>query len=81
MNLAYWLGEHYWGQGVCSEAGHRLLGMAKDLEIRPIIAKHLVGNDPSQKVILRLGFQPMGQEVHNHRGQDHTFLGNLKPWF
>lgn len=74
VNLAYWLGEHYWGQGFCSEAGHILLDIAKDLEIRSIIALHLAGNEPSQQVILRLGFQLTGQEVHNHRGQDHTFL-------
>ena len=73
VNLAYWLGERYWGQGFCSEAGHLLLNVARNMEIKPIIAKHLVGNEPSKKVILRLGFQMTGQEVHTHRGQEHTF--------
>ena len=74
VNLAYWMGEDYWGQGFCSEAGHMLLDQAKKQDIKPIIAKHLVGNQPSQKVILRLGFQLDGQEIHNHRGQEHIFI-------
>lgn len=74
VNLAYWLGEPYWGQGFCSEAAHTLLNMAKTQKIGLIIAKHLAGNTPSQAVIRRLGFQMIGQEAHNHRGQDHTFI-------
>ena len=55
LNLGYWLGEPYWGSGFCTEAGHALIEMVKLHTDLPIVAKHLVENQPSKKVLIRLG--------------------------
>ena len=73
FNLAYWLGEPYWGYGFCTEAGQAVLNMAHDFKLSPIVAKHLVENSASKKVLLRLGFKYTGSERSEHRKETHTF--------
>ena len=68
INLAYWLGEDFWRNGFCTEAGEAILAMTEDLKISPVIAKHLKGNEGSRAVLLRLGFNQTGEEVVDHRG-------------
>jgi len=68
INLAYWLGEVYWRNGFCTEAGEAVLAMTEDLGISPVIATHLKGNVGSRAVLLRLGFHQTGEEVVDHRG-------------
>lgn len=74
LNLGYWLGEPYWGFGFCTEAGQALIHVANTLHLSPITARHLEFNQPSQNVLLRLGFQKQGKEEWVHRGQSKTFL-------
>ena len=73
FNLAYWLGEPYWGYGFCTEAGKAVLKMAYDFNLSPIIAKHLVKNAASKKVLTRLGFKYTGSEKSKHRNEIHEF--------
>ena len=73
-NLAYWLGEPYWGCGFCTEAGHLILKLAKQLNLTKIVAKHLDTNQPSKKVLLRLGFKEIRTEKSNHRGEEMCFV-------
>ena len=73
LNLAYWLGEPYWGHGFCTEAGRLVLDMAfNQLKVPKVVAKHLAINDPSKRVILRLGFQKVGTEISEIRSEDMT---------
>ena len=74
VNLAYWLGEHYWGHGFCTEAGVAILHMAKQFEIQPVIARHLASNEASKSVLLRLGFQKVGSETSLHRNTQQHFI-------
>jgi len=74
INIAYWLGEAYWGNGVCTEAGKKILAMAEGLKISPVIARHLKGNEGSRGVLLKLGFKELGEEIMNHRGSDASFI-------
>ena len=73
FNLAYWLGEPYWGQGFCTEAGQAVLKMAHRFNFTPIIAKHLVENLASKKVLIRLGFKYTGSEFSEHRNETQQF--------
>ena len=55
--LGYWLAEPYWHQGIMTEAAEAVLAHARrDLGIRRVWADYYEGNDPSRKVMERLGF-------------------------
>ena len=55
--LGYWLAEPYWHQGIMTEAAEAVLSHARrDLGIRRVWADYYEGNDPSRKVMERLGF-------------------------
>ena len=73
FNLAYWLGEPYWGYGFCTEASQAVLKMAHHFKLSPIVAKHLVENVASKKVLVRLGFKYTGSEFSKHRNETREF--------
>ncbi|MBK8027623.1 MAG: GNAT family N-acetyltransferase [Chloroflexi bacterium] len=62
FELGYAYGHQYWGQGYASEAGRACLEHAfAALPLEQIDAVTLPGNTASQKVLLKLGFQPAGE--------------------
>ena len=56
MELGYWLGEPYWGEGIMPEAGEALLQTAFDLGATEIWVRHFSDNHQSRRVIHKLGF-------------------------
>ncbi len=60
--LGYWLGEPYWGSGYMSEAAPEVVRWAfEDLGVGHIEAGHFIGNEGSARVLLRCGFEYMGE--------------------
>ena len=69
--LGYWLAEPFWHQGIMTEAAGTVLAHAwKDLGIRRVWADYYEGNEPSRKVMERLGF-------HFHHIEEDRYLPSL----
>ncbi len=65
VEIGYWLGRPYWGNGFATEtaraltaAAHRL---ARQLKLDPIIAWHFVDNPASGRVLEKAGFVYTGE--------------------
>lgn len=60
--LGYWLGEPYWGNGLMTEAANRAVTFAfEDAGIARLEAGHFLGNGGSARVLLRCGFEYLGE--------------------
>jgi len=64
VNLGYWIGRPYWGQGYATEAARAIVSLAKALGHERLVASHFVDNPASGRVLRKLGFCPTG-EVRN----------------
>ena len=86
--LAYWLSRQYWGQGIMLEAVRQVMHFGYEaLGLHKIIVSHFVGNTASEKLIIRLGFRCVGEQVeefqkngiwYNHRNYEllaREFIG------
>jgi len=57
MELGYSLAEPYWGRGLVAEAARPVVGFVFDeYAVERIQAQVFVGNDPSERVLQKLGF-------------------------
>jgi len=57
LELGYWLGKPFWGQGIIPEAGREILRHAfEDLKMNAIWCGHYDGNIKSRRVMEKLGF-------------------------
>lgn len=64
LELGYWVGEPFWGQGFATEAAHALVDMAfRTREITHIDARCRVTNPASRRVLQKSGFQFQGSEM------------------
>ena len=62
--LAYWLSRRYQRQGIMTEAGQRVLQFAfRDLKLHKLVVSHFSDNIASEKLIKRLGFRCVGEEI------------------
>lgn len=63
FEIAYWLGQPYWGQGFATEVAARLCRFAfEDLSAEYLVAGHFAGNDASARVLAKCGFRYTGEE-------------------
>lgn len=54
--LGYWVGKDWWNRGYCTEAARAIVAYGLDvLELNKIVARHLVRNPASGRVIQKLG--------------------------
>jgi RimJ/RimL family protein N-acetyltransferase len=60
VELGYWIGRPYWGQGYATEAARALLSLARTLGHKELIAGHFTDNPASGQVLRKLGFCPTG---------------------
>jgi [ribosomal protein S5]-alanine N-acetyltransferase len=68
--LGYWIGEEFWGQGYCSEAGRAILDVAFSvLNLRGVRAHHIAENPASGRVLEKIGFGSLDTEERLFRGQ------------
>lgn len=58
LEIGWWLGRDAWGRGYATEAGRAAMHHVLDTLRRPrVVAVIDPGNDPSTRVVTRLGFQ------------------------
>ena len=73
-NLGYWVGEPYWNQGFCAQAGQLMLQLAtKEYAMKRVVAAHRVDNLASGKVLEKLGFNELQPEYMIHSLGQHLF--------
>ena len=60
--LGYWIGEDYWGKGYATEACTFLISyFFLNSSSEKIYASHMVHNNNSKKILLKLGFNEIGK--------------------
>lgn len=75
--LGYWIARAHWGQGFASEAAQAVLGLARTLGHRRIVARHFIDNPASGRVLRKIGFRPTGRSLELYsagRGETGTAL-------
>ncbi len=87
VELGYWLGVPYWGQGLVPEASREVLRHAfEDLHMARVWCAYYEGNDKSKRVQEKLGFQYQwtteGIEVAalNETRTGHVNLMTIEDW-
>ena len=63
VELGYWIGRPYWGQGYATEAARAALSLARTLGHRRVVASHFEDNPRSGRVLAKLGFRPTASKV------------------
>ncbi len=64
MEISYWLGEPFWGNGYVTEAGHRIVRFAfEELYLAFLHSGYFVDNLASGHVLSKLGFRKTGEEM------------------
>ena len=81
--LGYWIGQPYWSQGFCTEAGAAILSYAfSELGLVRVHARHFARNPASGRVMGKLGMQQEGvlrQHVRKWDNyEDSVLCGILK---
>lgn len=61
VEIGYWIGRRHWGQGYATEATRAVLGLAKAIGHRRIVAQHFADNAASERVLTKAGFRPTGE--------------------
>jgi RimJ/RimL family protein N-acetyltransferase len=64
MELGYWLGKPFWGQGLMSEAARELTSFIwLTTDVERIFARVMIGNGRSEGVLTAAGFRPEGAQT------------------
>ncbi len=61
--LAYWIARAAWNHGYATEAGRAVLGLARTLGHRRIVAHQIPDSPASGRVLRKLGFCPIGESA------------------
>jgi RimJ/RimL family protein N-acetyltransferase len=73
--LGYWLGEPFWGKGYMTEAARALVDTAQRTHYYDkIVAKALVSNEPSLKVLGKLGFARVTKKTRKSEPADKQIV-------
>lgn len=76
--LGYWIARPYWGLGFASEAGRTVLGIAKAIGHKRVVAGHFIDNPASGRVLRKLGFRHTGRSEERHsKGRGCTMISVL----
>lgn len=63
LEIGYWIGKPYWGQGLSTEAAKAIIQEAKDrLGVQALMAGVFADNPASLRVLEKLGFKTTGSE-------------------
>lgn len=69
--LGYWIARPYWGLGFATEAVRAVIGIARTIGHKRIVAGHFTDNPASGRVLRKVGFRSTGrtaQRYSNGRG-------------
>jgi RimJ/RimL family protein N-acetyltransferase len=61
VELGYWIAREHWGQGFAAEAAKAVVGVAKALGHKKLVAGHYTDNPASGRVLRKVGFRPLGR--------------------
>lgn len=78
VEAGYWIARGHWGNGYATEALRALLGLARALGYRRIVASHYYDNPASGRVLRKAGFAPTGDMRQRHclaRGEEVMAVG------
>jgi len=65
--IGFWVGKPYWGNGYATAGTRQVLRFAfEDLDLAEVFARPSERNVASRRVLDKLGFTPVGVEVHEH---------------
>ena len=65
--LGFWIGKPYWNRGYATAAARRTLQFAfEEVDLERVVARPLVRNAPSRRVLEKLGFRLQQTETHEH---------------
>jgi RimJ/RimL family protein N-acetyltransferase len=69
LEVGYWLGKQYWGQGIATRA---LLAFLEEVKIRPLYARAAKDHIASLRILEKCGFTIIGEDTGYSyaRGQD-----------
>ena len=71
--VGYVLNPRYWGRGIATEAVRRVLDFAfRELNVRRVEAKYIIGNDASRRVMEKCGFTYEGTLRRAYRMYDNN---------
>lgn len=61
VELGYWIGRNWWGQGYATEAVRAVLRLARALGHKRLVGSHFADNPASGRVLAKTGFRPTGR--------------------
>lgn len=64
--LTFWIAPRHWGQGYATEATRAVLGLARALGHRRVVAHQFVDHAATGRVLAKVGFRPQGAPVARH---------------
>ncbi len=73
VELGYWFAREHWGRGFATEAARAVIGLARTLGHRRLVAGHFADNPASGRVLRKIGFSPTGRQRQRFclaRGQE-----------
>lgn len=76
VEIGFWIAHGHWGQGYATEATRAVLGLARAIGHRRIVATHLADNIASARVLERCGFARTGH-THLSKAPAITFAADL----
>lgn len=73
IELGYWLGRRYWGQGYATEAARLMIDYAWSAGAKRIMSGTFDGNMRSQRVLKKCGFRVTGESTRFNLARDTDF--------
>ncbi len=70
IEVGYWVGRNYWGNGICTKALSMTLASAAFPRVNQVVAKIMEGNIASEHVLLNNGFVYEKNCIINKQGQN-----------
>ena len=59
--LGYWIARPYWGLGYATEAAPAVIGIARSIGHKRLVAGHFIDNAASGRVLRKIGFRSTGR--------------------
>ncbi|GIN57922.1 GNAT family N-acetyltransferase [Lederbergia ruris] len=83
--IAYWIGEEYWGKGYGTEAAKAIIDFAfKEKELHKVFARYFKSNPASGRIMQKVGMVQEGllkdQVVKDGKYEDLIYFGIINPY-
>lgn len=79
VEVGYWVGKEYWGQGIATASVQMLLSDESFPETREVVAKVMNGNIGSERVLLNCGFEFLRECIVTKQGRKIDGRFFIKP--